>query len=401
MRFLLVVATLILMTPLSSLAQYYGKAYVDKEDGQFLSVFSDPGVDYDTCQKNKSCEAMGWLDNKSDVEIISPPVKVPKLDVYTKKVVDTEFVQIQFSYDRINPDGNPARKTNVIGWVESASLTREKVATFYGSDPEPEPPCPPQVVNKPKTAPPVVEARNVQRITENKAVVATADAISPYIGQCVINPKRLPNSYKSGNTYDNYVMPTMNKQPVPNLIKEDGTAVTRQDMIDIDALSRTMYSEMARCYKHGLHYPSAVARITLNRASANGRRSEFINGYHASGKGDIAKAATSPFKYSAWNHQEGNKRNPVLAQALCPPAPGNSVMWTGRAVTKNEKEIWDDTIRIATETVLYPKKFKARAPALTQFFYTSDLDRPKWKQVKPKVEGRSLNKDYCMMIWQD
>lgn len=399
MRFLLVAAALILLTPLSSLAQYYGRAYVDKEDGQYLSVFSDAGVDYDTCQKNKSCEALGWLDNKSHVEIISPPVIKPKLDVYTKKVVDTEFVQIEFSYDRINPDGNPARKEKVIGWVESASLTREKVATFYGSDPEPVP-CPPEVT-KPKPAAPIVEAKTIKRATENKAVVATADAISPYIGTCVVNPNRLPGSYKSGITYDSYVLPKMKSQPVPNLKKEDGTAVTQSDMVDIDALARTMYSEMARCYKHGLHYPSAVARITLNRATSDARKKEFITGNHAAGKGDIAKAATSPYKYSAWNQKEGDKRNPVLAQALCPPAPHNSVMWTGKPVTALEKEIWEDTVRIATETVLFPDKFKARSQGLTQFFYTSDLDRKKWKHVKPKVEGRSVNKDYCMMIWQD
>lgn len=97
----------------------------------------------------------------------------------------------------------------------------------------------------------------------------------------------------------------------------------------------------------------------------------------------------------------GGERNPVLPQALCPPAPQNPVMWSGKAPSPNEQEIWANTIRIATEAVLYPKKFKSRAPNLTQLFYTSDLGRPKWKQVKPKVEGRSVNKDYCLMIWQD
>ncbi|MNL84395.1 hypothetical protein D3C87_2123490 [compost metagenome] len=58
-------------------------------------------------------------------------------------------------------------------------------------------------------------------------------------------------------------------------------------------------------------------------------------------------------------------------------------------------------MRIATEAVLYPKKFKSRSPNLTQLFYTSDLGRPKWKQVNPKVEGRTINKDYCLMTWQD
>ena len=118
MRFLLVVASFILLPPqISFAAPYYGKAFVDKEDGEYLTVFNDPGMDYDACAKNKSCETLGWLDKDSDVEIISPPVIMPKLDVYTKKVVDTEFVQVEFSYDRINKDGNPARKTKVIGWV--------------------------------------------------------------------------------------------------------------------------------------------------------------------------------------------------------------------------------------------------------------------------------------------
>ena len=402
MRFLLVVATLILSSSLASqAAPYYGKAFVDKEDGEYLSVFNEPGMDYDACSKNKSCSSVGWLDNKSNVEIVSPPVILPKLDVYTKKVVDTEFVQIEFSYDRVNQDGNPARKTRTIGWVESASLRKDKVATFYGADPEPIP-CPPVSAVAPKAATPALEARDIKRATENKAVVATADAISPYIGACVINPKKLPSSFKGPIPYDYYVLPKMNAQPVPNLKKEDGTLLTRQDMVDIDTLSRTVYSEMARCYKHGLHYPSAVARIALNRANPpNGRDSEFICGPKLPNKGQLTRALTCPNKYSAWNPVVDGKRNPVLPQALCPPAPGTDVMWSGKAPSENEKEIWENTIRIATEAVLFPKKFKSRSPHLTQLFYTSDLARPKWKQVRPKVEGRTLDKDYCLMIWQD
>jgi hypothetical protein len=401
MRFLLVVASLILLPLMSFAGPYYGKAFVDKEDGDYLSVFNDPGMDYDACSKNKSCETLGWLDNKSDVEIVSAPVVLPKLDVYTKKVVDTEFVQIEFSYDRVNPDGNPARKTKVIGWVENASLRKDKVATFYGSDPEPIP-CPPAAAVEAKKPAPIVEAKTIKRAAENKAVVATAEALSPYLGACVINPKSLPSSFKGPIPYDQYVLPKMNAQPLPNLTKEDGTLLTRQDMVDIDAMSRTVYSEMARCYKHGLHYPSAVARITLNRANPpNGRESEFVCGPKLPGKGQITRALTCPSKYSAWNPRVDGERNPVLPQALCPPAPQNPIMWSGKAPSPNEKEIWENTIRIATEAVLYPKKFKARSPNLTQLFYTSGLGRPKWKQVHPKIEGRTIDKDYCMMIWQD
>lgn len=402
MRFLLVVASIILLSPLTSQADpYYGKVYVDKENERPLSVFSDPGVDYDTCAKNKSCEVLGWLDKDSDVEVISPPVIMPKLDVHSKKVVDTEFVQVQFSYDRINHDGNPARKTNVIGWVESASLRKDKVATFFGSDPEPIP-CPPVSAVAPKKAAPIIEAKDIKRATENKAVVATADALTPYVGECVINPKQLPTNFKGPIPYDHYVLPKMNAQPVPHLKKEDGTLVTRQDMVDLDAMARTVYSEMARCYKHGLHYPSAVARISLNRASPpKGRESEFVCGAQLPNKGSITRALTCPSKYSAWNPRVDGERNPVLPQALCPPAPHNPVMWSGKAPSPNEKEIWENTMRIATEAVLYPKKFKGRSPNLTQLFYTSDLDRPRWKQVHPKVEGRTIDKDYCLMIWQD
>ncbi|MNK86200.1 hypothetical protein D3C87_1061030 [compost metagenome] len=402
MRFLLVVATLILSISLASqAAPYYGKVFVDKEDGRYLTVFNDPGMDYDSCSKNKSCETLGWLDKDSEVEIVSPPVVVPKLDFRTKKVVDTEFVQVEFSYDRINKDGNPARKTKVIGWVESAGLTKDKVATFYGSDPEPIP-CPPVAAVEPKKAAPVIEAKAIKRATENHAVVATANAISPYIGECVINPNRLPGSFKGPIPYDHYILPKMNAQPVPNLTKEDGRPVTRQDMVDIDAMARSVYSEMARCYKHGLHYPSAVARITLNRAAPpNGRESEFVCGAKLPNKGAITRALTCPSKYSAWNPVVNGERNPVLPQALCPPAPHNPVMWTGKAPSETEKDIWENTVRIATESVLYPKKFKSRSPNLTQLFYTSDLGRPKWKQVNPKVEGRTINKDYCLMIWQD
>jgi hypothetical protein len=403
MRFLLVLVSFILLTPLTLLAApYYGKVFVDKEDGDYLSVFNEPGMDYDGCSKNKSCEVLGWLDKDSNVEVISPPVVVPKLDVYTKKVVDTEFVQVEFSYDRINKDGNPARKTKVIGWVESASLRKDKVATFYGSDPEPVP-CPPTKAFEAKKAIPIAEAKDLVRKTGNDEVLKAAAVLSPYIGTCALdNPKKLPRSFEGPIPYNNYVLPKMKSQPVPKVMKENKTYVSRQDMIDVDAMARTVYAEMARCYKHGLHYPSAVARVTLNRANPpGGRVKEFIGTDKIPKEGAITQALMWPSKYSAWNPVVDGERNPVLPQALCPPAPQNPIMWSGNPSSKNEKEIWENTLRIATEAVLFPNKFKARSPNLTQLFYTSGLSRDKWKQVHPKIEGRTIDKDYCLMIWQD
>lgn len=401
MRFWFVVVA-ILFSSLSLWAEqpYYGKVYVDRENEDWLSVYTDPGVDYDVCAQNKGCAAVGWLDNRSEVEIVSPPRVYPSYDSIEKKVIDKEYVQVVFSYDRINPDGKRATKKNVVGWVETASLKKQKFATFFGSDPEPAE-CPPTVVSKPSYDP-KKQAADLKRAADNQHTVATADAITPYIGKCVVNPKALPAKYTGEITYDTYVMPHMSKQAVPNLKKEGGKTVTQEDMVDIDALARTMYAEMAGCYRHGLHYPSAVARISLNRANAPGRRAEFIHGPHKAGKGDISKAVTSNYKYSAWNRTLGDgSRNNSLTHALCPPAPMNNVMWTGKPATPAEKEIWKNTIRIATEAVLFPSKFKSRSSGFNQLFYTSGMGRDGWRQVYPKIEGRAIDRNSCMQVWQD
>ena len=92
------------------------------------------------------------------------------------------------------------------------------------------------------------------RALGNHAVVDYADQLDQIVGECAIDNPQKPK-LKSGNAYDAHVLPKLKNKPLPNITNEFGTPITRADLINIDALARTMYGEMANCYKHGLQYP--------------------------------------------------------------------------------------------------------------------------------------------------
>ena len=94
------------------------------------------------------------------------------------------------------------------------------------------------------------------------------------------------------------------------------------------------------------------------------------------------------------------KKNGPLAHALCPPSDKNKPFWSGAKPSKEEQDIWENTLRIATEAVLFPKKFNARTSQLKQFHYTSGMDSFfGMKQVFPWIADRKVSKNACVQVW--
>ncbi|WP_413568353.1 hypothetical protein ACLWBD_12165 [Bdellovibrio sp. HCB117] len=375
-----------------------GKAYLDLEDGQIVSVFNQPGMNWKNCAGDAKCKSVAWPDSSAQIEVVSPVKKMKVEDPYTGKLEMEEYVQVKYRYKR-TVNGKVYTQEGQ-GWIDAAYVTNAKKSSFYGTAAAEKEECPPGAKTPAKDIQKSLEP--LQKSLSNHSVTDTAKALSPYVGACVINPKNPPSPYAGGNPYDAYVLPALKKQGVPKIKREDGTLMTQQDLIEVDALARTLYAEMARCYKHGLHYPMTVAKISINRAEASQRKAEFIKGDHAAIKTPLAKVVTSPSQFSLWLKKIDGKDNPSLRHGLCPPSSKDKAFWTGAKPPPFEQDIWENTMRIATEAVLFPKKFNARTKQVKQFHYTSGMDGfYGMKQVFPWIEERKVSKNACVQVWDD
>ncbi len=379
-----------------------GRAYLNTEEGEIVSVFNKPGMNWKNCTTDKSCKAVGWPDRTAEIEVVSPVKKMRVVDPYTGELSDEEYVQVKYKYKRETKTATVTQEGQ--GWIDNAYISYTKQKTFYGTSQASEPLGSCRAKDYPGAAVSDLakDMGAIQQAIANKGVTGTADAVKPFVGACVIDPKQKNQSYRDGNPYDNYVLPKVVKQKVPTIKKENGENVTAADLVSIDALSRTLYAEMARCYKNGLQYPMTVAKIAVNRADTPSRHKEFIKDDHHNSKTDLAKVVTSPTQFSLWLRKINGKPNNSLKQALCPPSEKDKSFWTGNKPSQAEIDIWDNTVKIATEAVLFPKKFNARTSQVKQYFYTSGM--PGFygmNKVVPVIEDHKATKEACIQVWEE
>ncbi|MBC7371534.1 MAG: hypothetical protein H7326_08220 [Bdellovibrionaceae bacterium] len=377
------------------------KAYLDLEDAQVQSVFNMPGRDWKTCDMDKDCKSVGWPDNASEIEILTPPKKTRTYDFKEKKEVEQDFVKVRYKYQRATALNSPEKGKLITqegeGWIDAAYLTNKRRNAFFTEQPKD--------FSKPICPNPNAAAKNMKDLGDVAKAAGNlnkvTDEIMKVTGQCVIDPRQ-PRGFESGNVYDNYVMPTILKQSVPKIKKEDNTMMTSQDLVDIDSLARSIYGEMAGCFKHGLQYPMTVAKIVRNRALAKERSSEFIKPPHDSAKNSLSKVVTSSSQFNVWMKKHRDKMNPSLKMALCPPGNKDKMYWQGRNPPPGELQIWENAMRIATQAVVQPEAFDRRTNQVSGFFYTSGMGQfYKMGQVHPVIEDREVRKNSCLEVWME
>lgn len=365
------------------------RAYIDSDVG-IVSVYSMPGQNWKTCPQTEGCNAVGWLDSNAQVKIIGDKIIEKSPNPYTGEVEDTEYYYINFDYDR-EVSGKTYHKTGK-GYIDADYIDTKKLESLYKPKTQNIDKCDLRS-NSPK------KDQNFSNELKSYNLQAVADELQKYIGLCV-NKKVNQNV---DNPYDILAMPIINSQSVSSIKIGNAKKISRQNLIDIDALARTMYGEMARCYKSGLQYPMAVARVAVNRSESQSRRSEFVSGIHNGQKNILAKVVTSPDKFSVWKPTISGKENPALKQALCPPSQPDRAFWTGSKPPDSELKIWKNTVKIATEAVLYPEQFKKRTAGLKGlFFYTSGLKSFfGMRLVRPSIGDRAISKSQCMQLWRE
>lgn len=116
-------------------------AHIDSvEDGQFLTVFNRPGMNWSTCTtefdkvtKAEKCkEAVGWPSRDAKIRVISAPVKARVFNPYIEEDVDENYVKVEFEYERIGKDGKLHHQKGE-GYIELDYLSRSAHNPFYGA----------------------------------------------------------------------------------------------------------------------------------------------------------------------------------------------------------------------------------------------------------------------------
>lgn len=369
----------------------------------YVSVYNKAGVNWKYCelnQKGECSEGIGWLDQDSKVWVAGPKVKATTKDPFTNQIVEEEYYPVQFAYKRMGKDeeGNDKLIEHVqgpIGYIDAAYVDFEQRAPLFSLPKEAQKTgaliCP----GKKAYLPQLEELTGALVL---KSIEETASLLKDRIGFCV---NLDADTDKKANLYDNVILKKLNRISPPKLKGENDQYITQEQLIDVDALARTLYGEMASCYKHGLHYPMAVARIALNRSEDGGRHPSFVQGRHLSEKPRLSRVVTTPSQFSIWLRKLNKKENPPLGMAMCPPREKTQKLWNGKKPSAQELAIWNHTVKIATEAVLFPNSFKKRTQELNQrFFYTSGMGQfYKMKKDHVKIEGRAVDKAQCMEIW--
>lgn len=446
--------------------------HLDLEDGAYTSVYSKPGIfSTEDCaadsQKNKKnpskgCTAMGWPDNKSKLFSTGHVEFQVEEDEEGEQVLRT-YTEVQFAYDR---EGKIKSGT---GWIAEdfiafapsepsyseimteklsrvGSWMKEKWNKLCISIQKPTTPLS-QSSSAKKNLNDIVSVaeaaqKKVEEINaEKRAVSNVVSELSSSVGQCMLKPpNEAPEKFAGNLVYDQFVLPAVKKiNPPKNVRKEDGTALTQKDLIDIDVMARTIYAEMASCTPIGVQYPMAVARVIRNREQEMQQKpnsiSEFIkyNSEHDTNKSLLSRAATSPVLISAWNQdiidfnalkaarkkainpQERKKINPNpdtkafykpnvsgLLHTLCPPSDSKGLCYTGYPPDKNMTIAWENVLKVAVETVLFPKQFEKKTAELAGIkHYTSNRNRfYDFVEVHPSIEARQIDSKRCLNLWR-
>ena len=418
----------LVLSPLSAQSANFQAytAYLDnvEDDDEPISVFKTPGQNWKHCErefdkvtKREKCkDAVGWPDRDSNIRVIGPAKLHKTIDPVTDDTVTEKYTEIEFSYRRKGADGKIYNQKGT-GFIESFYLSKKPTSGFYSPLNSEKEIC--KRKDYPEPAIKKIEdfAKDLGKSVENLSIAQQAEMLSSVVGFCPLKPPtKLPAPLPSGSPYDALIKTTIRSNKTPKLYNEKGKRITNDDVIAIDALARTMYGEMARCYRKGLQYPLAVARMVVNRAESIGRHKEFIKPPQLDDKPDIAKVSTSASQFSLW--QKTMKKNGVdlpngpLHHALCPPIEKGKPFWKSGQASGMESDIWKNTIRIATEAVLHPVGFKKRTEAVNGFFYTSDMAhlkddkkrKPFFRKMDrefPSIEGRQISDGKCVEVWKE
>jgi len=423
-----------------------GEIYIDPDVGK-VTVGVRPGVTWQTCLQHPSL-CVGWPDSDSKLQRVprSQAQEISAKDSVTGATRQKLYIEVDFEYTRNVQEADGRIRTisqSGRGWIETSTLRNERLKPLYtrestsskmpgsnlsaqnsarGTDREirsPRVSCNQTNQQRSKNSELLEQISRKLELDELSKLDRSVELLRPLIGQCPLHPpnRKRADSWRGRNIYDSEVLPKftrLNPTKIPRIPKETSpgqfTNATRDDLINIDTLARTIYAEMNECFKYGLQYPMAAARVAVNRAylADQGRApaSYVGNARQVSTKPTLAKVLTAPWQFSVWNPSgAANPRDKTSLMALCPTRDNNRTNWKGSRPGPDDLYAWEKSLQIATEAVLFPAQFNRKTKNITQLYYTSKRTsflnqayrRPRHP---PTIEGRQVDSFQCMYLWE-
>lgn len=412
------------------------RVHIDGDVG-YVTVTKDPGKSWEDCRDDQA-QCFGWLDSESIIDRDPSAAIMEKVDLNpaTGEPQVTQFMKVKFKYQReFNKlDGTKGSiDKEGVGWIEVDALRKEQMAPIY-REPTPRVSSPPPKQTKIRepvkscdkscvpASTPKTNLRDIEDLASfinrspNDQLEAATKLVSPMVGECPLRPptEKKVSSWKGKNIYDAEALPLIKqktkKMPlIPKLSKDGKTVETASadDLVAIDNLARTVYSEMNECFHKGIQYPMAAAKVALNRADlldAGKGFPHFGRGPQAYGKPTISKVLTAPYQFSVWNHiGAANPKDKTVLMSLCPARDESKNNWRGGKPSPRDREAWDMAVKIATEAVLFRPRFDAKTSGIKQTYYTSkrsEYDGRSRPHPAPQIMGRTVESYQCMYLWQ-
>ncbi len=370
----------------ASLAQGSDKTF-------YLSTLEDDdsGTAVYECQQKKCSEAKTTINRSASIQIIGAEFKGFTNDPFDDAEVTEVFVPVKYSY--LDPQSPEKFKTGQ-GYLPKYLLSEKQLSAFFEAE----------EINTNRM--PAATAKKAAA-TKKTNTLKAATHIYELVGECpLVNATVLPKKLAKENVFDTYIYTRLKKQKIPKLVNEKMKAMTFEDLINIDSLARTLYGEMGKCFRKGLQYPIAAALVAVNRLDNKSRFKEWTG---SSVKRKVAsvppltRIVTTPEKFNNWKVYASGKSNGPLHHSLCPARTVNKPFWKTSKASQAEVDIWKNAVRIATEAVMFPTKFKARSPAMKNInFYTSGMGQyADYVQVFPFVNDRPLENFDCIEMWKE
>ena len=368
--------------------------YLDVPRGHPVTISSRPGVTWRDCvesvpEEQRPCIA--WPKSGPDTRLkILNSIVVEETDPLTGEKRPQLYYQVNVRY--VTEELGERHKK---GWIsaqlvrpdplESSDLSVAEV-DYKGPVPVIKPDCDLKAKPVDRQAKEVVKA--VAR-TKNKA----AEKSLGLVGKC-ITEKKDPAGYK--NPFNRFMVRYWGNQKKKgkSYFKYKGKDVKAKEMFAIDALARTVFGEMRGCFRNGIRYPMAVARVILNRAhyvKKHGRTVPFVKAKAPQYKNlevseIIPYVTSSSAQFSPWNATDPN-----LNHILCP-----------KNMDKETRRVWNKSVEIAVAAVLDQKSFYKDTKDVHQLHFSSRVT-PNWAKdyahEKPKVGGGRIDSDRCLKLW--
>ncbi|MCB9083539.1 MAG: hypothetical protein H6624_04310 [Bdellovibrionaceae bacterium] len=212
-----------------------------------------------------------------------------------------------------------------------------------------------------------------------------------YVGQCVSGNLN-PSGYT--NPFNHFMGSHWRNQKGKTLFRYKDQAVTGEKMFAIDAIARTIFGEMRGCFRNGIRYPMAVARVIMNRAyyvKKQGRTVPFVKATSPNYKAleieqIVPYVTSSSAQFSPWNRDDPN-----LKHILCP-----------KNMDAETKKIWLKSVEIATSAILDRKQFAQETKQVRQLHFSSGTT-PNWarnyKLEKPSIGASPIDSGRCLKLW--